>query len=63
LRVGQLGHPPRSLAQTEISRFIANCPELAGFRVCASSLQNQTGKTVGHARSKRLPNPHLRYAL
>ena len=39
LEVRVLPAPPRSLAQTEISRFIANCPELAGFRVCASSLQ------------------------
>ena len=30
--------PPRSLAQTEISPFIANSAELAGFRVRASSL-------------------------
>jgi hypothetical protein len=39
LEVRVLPAPPRSLTQTEISQFIANCPELAGFRVCASSLK------------------------
>jgi len=34
----RLRPPPRSLAQTEISPFIANSAELAGFRVRASSL-------------------------
>jgi hypothetical protein len=38
LEVRVLPAPPRSPTQTEISRFIVNSPELAGFRVCTSSL-------------------------
>jgi hypothetical protein len=34
LEVRVLPAPPRSPTQTEISRFIVNSPELAGFRVC-----------------------------
>jgi hypothetical protein len=36
-------HPPRdcgSLAQTEISRFVANSPELAAIRACILSPQS-----------------------
>jgi hypothetical protein len=35
--------PPRSLTQTEISRFIANSPELAGIRRRILSLRNRPG--------------------
>jgi hypothetical protein len=39
LEVRVLPAPPRSLAQTEISRLVANSPELAGIRVRILSLQ------------------------
>jgi hypothetical protein len=39
LEVRVLPGPPRSLAQTEISRLVANSPELAGIRARILSLQ------------------------
>ena len=39
LEVRVLPAPPRSLAQTEISRLVANSPELAGIRARILSLQ------------------------
>jgi hypothetical protein len=40
LEVRVLPTPPRSLAQTEISRFSANSPELAAIRARILSLQS-----------------------
>jgi hypothetical protein len=42
----KLPAPPRSLTQTEISRFSANSPELAGIRAGIQSLQ-AIGRTSG----------------
>jgi hypothetical protein len=39
LEVRVLPAPPRSLTQTEISRLVANSPELAGIRARILSLQ------------------------
>jgi hypothetical protein len=46
LEVRVLSSPPRSLTQTEISRLIANNPELAGIRAGIQSLQ-AIGRTSG----------------
>jgi hypothetical protein len=40
LEVRVLPAPPRSFVQTEISRLVANSPELAGIRVRILSLQS-----------------------
>src|SRR5690349_2252629 len=45
-QVRVLSAPPRSLTQTEISRLIANNPELAGIRAGIQSLQ-AIGRTSG----------------
>jgi hypothetical protein len=39
LEVRVLSTPPRSLTQTEISRLVANSPELSGIRARILSLQ------------------------
>ena len=46
LEVRVLPAPPRSLVQTEISRLVANSPELAGIRARILSLQ-AIGRTSG----------------
>ena len=55
LEVRVLPAPPRSLTQTEISRFIANSPELAGIRRRILSLQ--AGDWVSVAVSAPLSLP------
>jgi hypothetical protein len=53
--VAQLPGPPRSLAQTEISRFVANSPELAAIRACILSPQSVDWISRGFSGPLSLP--------